>query len=100
MEVVMVTKTISAWEARRNLGKLMDEVAQQQQPIIIESHGEPKVGMVPVRMIERWEREREEFFAQWKAIAEASNIPDDEADSIIEEAIAEVRAEQRMKKAS
>lgn len=96
----MVIKTISAWEARRNFGKLMDEVARTNSTVIIESHGEAKVGLVPVQLIERWARERELFFSAWREIAEAADVPEDESDRIIAEEIAAVRAERRTPKAS
>ncbi len=87
----MATKTISAWEARRNLGKLMDEVVARNRPMIIESHGEPKVAMMPARMAEEFIARQQAAFEQWKTIALRSTLSDDEADRLIEEAITEVR---------
>lgn len=91
----MAMKTISAWEARRNFGKMMDEVARTNQMVIVESHGEPKVAIVPASRAEAWERERREVFALMRETAARVNMPEDEAMELANEAVAAVRAERR-----
>lgn len=91
----MATKTISAWEARRNFGKMMDEVARTNQTVIVESHGEPKVAIVPVSQAEAWERESDEFFRIMDLAASNSGLTEDEAMELANEIIAEYRAERR-----
>lgn len=95
-----MTKTVSAWVARRNFGKLLDEVAERNQPIMVESHGRPKVAIVPAYQFEQMEAARERFFDEWAEIANAANVPEEEIDDLVDEAIREVREERRRSKAS
>jgi prevent-host-death family protein len=95
----MAMKTISAWEARRNFGKMMDEVARTNQTVIVESHGEPKVAIVPARLAQNWEERRARVFDLWRETAERVNMPEDEAMELANEIVAEVRAERRAQKA-
>src|SRR5215213_7158062 len=88
----MAIKTISAWEARRNLGKLMDEVAIGNCPVIVESHGTPKVAFVPMKILEAWEARRDRLFSNWEAIADRVDLPEDEAMRIADEAVIWARA--------
>jgi prevent-host-death family protein len=85
-----MVKTISAWEARRNFGKLLNEVSGKQRTIFIESHGEPKSAMVPVSVAEAYERERHQFFDTARAIAARIDVSEEEA---MEVALAEVAAQ-------
>lgn len=93
----MASKTISAWEARRNFGKLMNEVSRENQPIVVESHGEAKVGIVPMRLIERWNRERETLTEILNRANENVVLTEEEAADLISAEIAKDRAEQRSK---
>jgi prevent-host-death family protein len=88
----MATKTISAWEARRNFGKLMDEVAQTNRTVIVESHGEAKVAVVPLGVVERIERQRQEFFDTMRSISGRVNLSEEEAAQLAEEAVAWARS--------
>lgn len=87
-----MTKTISAWEARRNFGKLMDEVATGHQTVVIESHGEAKIAIVPLRVAEAIERERQQFFDTMRAVSARVNLSEDEAMEIANAEVAAHRA--------
>ena len=91
----MALKTVSAWEARRNFGKMMDEVARTNQTVIVESHGEPKVAIVPARQAEAWERERLEYLRIKELAATNANLSEDEAMELAIQDVARSRAERR-----
>jgi len=90
----MATKTMSAWEARRNFGKLINEVTRSQQPVMVESHGEQVVAVVPAQMLRVWQEESDRFFETARIAAERANMTEEEAMALVNEVIAEVRAEQ------
>ncbi|MGH2558508.1 MAG: type II toxin-antitoxin system Phd/YefM family antitoxin [Thermomicrobiales bacterium] len=90
-----MVKTLSAWEARRQFGKVLREVSRDNDSFIVESHGEPVAAVVPVRILESWERERRAFFEDMRATAERVNLSQEEADEIINDAIQAVRAQAR-----
>jgi prevent-host-death family protein len=86
-------KRLSAWETRRQFGKVLREVARDGDAVIVESHGEPVVAVVPFERYQQWQQERQAFFNDARATAARVNLSPEEADKIIDEAIAAVRAE-------
>jgi prevent-host-death family protein len=90
-----MAKTLSAWEVRRQLGKVLREVARDGNTFIVESHGEPVAAVVPVRILESWERERQAFFDDMRATSARANLSEEEAQRLVAEAIERVRAEER-----
>lgn len=91
----MVTKTMSAWEARRQFGKVLKEVERDRTAFIVESHGEPVVAVVPVYILESWERSWDSFFDIMHRAQQNANMTEEEAMALALEVVAEVRAEQR-----
>jgi hypothetical protein len=59
---------------------------------VIEKNGEPVAAVVPIELYEQWKRRREAFFEHMRQVAERANVPEDEAQALIEEAITAVRA--------
>jgi prevent-host-death family protein len=53
----MATKTISAWEGRRNCGKVLNEVTRNHQQAIVESHGEPATAVVPLHILQKYQED-------------------------------------------
>jgi prevent-host-death family protein len=90
----MATKKISAWEARRNFGKLLNEVSRNRQPVIVESHGEPVAAVVPLHVLRSFEQQRDRVFDTMQKAAERANMSEEDAMRLANEVIAEVRAEQ------
>lgn len=86
-------KRLSAWETRRQFGKVLREVARDGDAVIVESHGEPVAAVVPFDLYQRWRQRREAFFDHMQAVSERANLSDEEAMEIVEEAIERVRAE-------
>jgi prevent-host-death family protein len=90
-----MVKTLSAWEARRQFGQLLRDVSRDGEAVIVESHGEPVVAVVPVAILEAWERERQALFDDMRATAERVNLTDEEAEQAVAAAVDRVRAEAR-----
>ena len=80
-------KTISAFEARRNFGKILQEVLVNGDKIIVERHGEPVAVVVPVSVYEQWQHSRRAFFDQLREMASRANMSPDEADELAQEAV-------------
>jgi prevent-host-death family protein len=88
-------KTVSAYEARRNFGKYLQDVVAKGDNIVVERHGEPVAVVVPLAVYEQWQRSRERFFNWLRETSERIDAPEDEAEEIVQEAIKAVRAEKR-----
>lgn len=95
----MAETTISAFDARRKFGKVLDCVAARGDSVIVERHGEPVAAVVPIAAYRQWQQQREaarqRFFERARQSAERANLSAEEAEAIAAEAVAEVRAERR-----
>lgn len=87
-------KLIPAFEARRQFGKLLQNVTAQGDTYVVERHGEPVAAMVPIEVYEQWKRQRSEFFAEWRQAAERADLTPDAADKLAQEAAQKVRHHQ------
>ncbi len=88
-------RTVSAFEARRNFGKILQDVAANGDKIVVERHGEPVAVVVPIEVYRQWQQRRQEFFDWLREVSARINAPDEETEQLIEEAIKAVRAEKR-----
>jgi prevent-host-death family protein len=86
-------RTIRAFEARRQFGKVLQAVARGDK-VVVERNGEPVAAVVPIELYEHWKRERQAFFDEMREISERVNLPEDEAERVVAEAITAVRAMQ------
>jgi prevent-host-death family protein len=89
----MQNKTVGAFEARRQFGDLIEAAGYKGQSTVVERNGKPLAAIVPLQVLQDWERRREQFFAQARATAEQSHLTDDEAMELALQAVAEVRVE-------
>jgi len=48
-----MVRTISATEAKVNFGSVTRQVVDTDEPVIVESHGQPTVAIVPVDQLDR-----------------------------------------------
>lgn len=87
-------KLIGAFEARRQLGKILKEVSGKGDRYVVEYHGEPVAAVVPMHLYEQWKRRREAFFDKMRLTAELANVSEEEAMTLAQEAIQVVRAQQ------
>ena len=85
-------KTVAAFEARRSLGRILQDVAARGDRVVVERHGEPIAALVPIDVYNQWKRSRAAFFDRMRAAAERANLTPDEADDLAAEAINAVRA--------
>jgi prevent-host-death family protein len=86
-------KTISAFEARRQFGSVLDDVAGRGDHVIVERHGKPVAAVLPISFYERWNTRRERFFSMLEEIAERSDLSEEEAEQFAEEAVRWVRSQ-------
>jgi prevent-host-death family protein len=86
-----VEKTVPAFEARRALGKLLDEVLIHGERVLIERHGHPVAALVPVEVYRQWQRERQAFFDEVRSASERANLSEGEATALAAEAVKAVR---------
>lgn len=84
-------KSIAAFEVRRQLGKVLREVAARGDRYVVERHGEPVAAVVPIEVYEQWKRGRDEFFDRINAVSERANLTPEAADALAREAVAAVR---------
>ena len=88
-------RTMKAFDARRQFGKVLNEVAGHGDSYVIERHGEPVAAVVPFRLYQQWKRERDAFFERLAKTAERVNLDEDEAMAEALAAQQAVRAERR-----
>jgi prevent-host-death family protein len=91
----MATKAMSAWEARRHFGKLLDDVSRDRQSVIVESHGKPVAAVVPLHILNRYREDLDFFLETARVAAGRANLSPEEAMEIALREVAAHRAEQR-----
>lgn len=84
------TRTISAMNARQQLGQLLDDVRFRSGEVVIEKNGQPAAVLISVELHAQYTRLREADFAKVEAIR-AKLKGDTELEADILEASAEVR---------
>jgi len=89
-------KTISALDARRKLGQLLEEVFYQGNQFIVERAGKPMAVVVPISQYRQWKEKRERFFALIDEVREKNkDTPSEVLEAEVEEAVQAVRKEKR-----
>ncbi len=88
-------RTIGAFDARRQFGKVLNEVIAKGDRYVVERHGEPVAALVPIELYKQWKRSRDAFFARMAEMAATAGMSDDEAMALALEAQQAVRAERR-----
>ena len=86
---------ISAWDAQRTFGKILDTVGFRGDAVVVEKNGERLAAIVPIQMLDKWEEERNAFFDQIRIVSKRADVSDGEAHELAEEAIQAVRAERQ-----
>ena len=84
-------KTIGAFEVRRRLGKVLQEVVAKGDRFVVERHGEPVAAVVPIEVYEGWKRHRREFFDLIRRMQLEANLEPEEAERVAAEAVKAVR---------
>lgn len=87
---------IGAREARERFADLLGRVHYGGETVIVERSGKPMVAMIPVETYERLVAEREARFAVLERIrARLPEVPEEEVERDVAEAVAAVRAARR-----
>lgn len=84
-------RMIGAFEARRSFDKMLHGVGRGDK-FVVEKNGEPVAAVVPLEVYEQWKKRRAAFFDSLQAMAEEVNLPEEEAEQLVAEAMAAVRA--------
>ena len=95
-----VTKTVNALKARKNLGRLLEEVYYKGDQYVIERAGRPMAAVVPVWQLEEWQKRRARFFGMveelWK---KNKRVKPEVIEREVQEAVRAVRAKVTRRKA-
>jgi prevent-host-death family protein len=86
-------KMIGAFEARRQFGRILNEVSGQGDRFVVERHGEPVAAVVPIKVYRQWKLQRAAFFDHMRATAERANLSPEEAAALVDEAIRAVHGQ-------
>ncbi|MCF8083185.1 MAG: type II toxin-antitoxin system Phd/YefM family antitoxin [Deltaproteobacteria bacterium] len=83
----MSLKVVTAIEARKILGTIMNAVSFGNDQYIVERKGVPMVAIIPVKKLEQMDKARRRFFKNMSKISDAFAGEDpDKLDAIIDEA--------------
>ncbi len=80
---------MSAWDARRQFGRMLREVSSGRVRVIVESHGEPVAAMIPIEQYEAMQRSRAAAYDAIFAIADRVDLSEDDATRVIEDVMRE-----------
>lgn len=95
-------KKIAAFEARRSLGKLIEEAFYRKDSFIIERSGRPMAVLVSIEDYQRWQRlAKDQVFAMIEAVQKRNaKSPSSELERDIREALKSLRREARAERKS
>ena len=84
-------------EARRRFSRILDDVRESDEPVIIEKSGVPVAAVVPLTVLDRdrrWVAERAERIALLERMRRPfRDVPTEEIETQVRKAIASVRTE-------
>jgi prevent-host-death family protein len=97
-------RTISAVEARKRLGEVLESVYYRGDEVIIERAGKPMAVVIPSRRYEAFEREKQRAKDRLIEMIEEvharnKDLDEKEIERLVEEEIQAVRAEHRTREA-
>jgi prevent-host-death family protein len=94
--------TMSAFEARRQFGKLLEDVAGRGDTVIVERHGEPVAAVIPIaryrQMCAERDEARERLFTSITEAAQSANLSTEEAEALALEEVFAARAERALER--
>jgi len=88
-------KTIGAYEARRQFGRLIEEAFYQKDSFVVERSGRPMAAIVPIDAYERWKRlAKERVFLMLEEVWQRNaNVPEEVLEEEIANALETLRQE-------
>jgi prevent-host-death family protein len=93
----MQSKTMGAFEARRQFGNIIEDVGYKGETVTVEKNGKRLVAIVPIQVLEYWERERQRFYDELRQMGAQSTLSEEEAMSLVNDEIQAYRTENRKK---
>ena len=85
-------KKISAMEARKNFGRLLEETYYRGDVFIIQRASKPMAVLVPLEQYRQWQLRREQFFSLMDQVQERTRqVPAAELEETIAEAVEAVK---------
>lgn len=67
----MSLKTVTALNARKNLGTIMNAVSLKNDQYIVERKGKPLVAIIPIKKLKQMDRARQRFFRYMSRISDS-----------------------------
>ncbi len=67
----MALKIVTALEARKKFGTIMNAVSFRNDQYIVERKGKPMVAIIPIKRLEQMERARQRFFKNMSKISDS-----------------------------
>ncbi len=90
--LMIMKRNVSAGEARKRLGELLEGVYYRGDEVVIERHGKPMAVVIPAERYEALERHRERLHALIESAQERNkDVPYHVIEREVEAAIGEVR---------
>lgn len=84
---------MSAWETRRNFGQVLRDVSAGRADIVVESHGEPIVAVIPFDRYQAMQQARSAAYDAIREVAQRVNLSDDEAAAVVAQVMRETGRE-------
>lgn len=89
----LMNRTVAAFDARRQFGRLLQQVMIGRDSIIIEWHNQPAAVLVPMEMFTRWQGQQEEALGLLQKAAAEARLDEEEAQALAKEAVAWARGQ-------
>ncbi|HEX8228523.1 MAG TPA: type II toxin-antitoxin system Phd/YefM family antitoxin [Chloroflexia bacterium] len=87
-----IEENMDVGDAQRNLEKIVQRVAENNDKVVLEVEGQARAVVVPIEIYEQWKRSRDDFFETMRLAAERSNLSPEEAHELATEAVAWARS--------
>jgi prevent-host-death family protein len=86
-------KTVGAYEARRQFGRLIEEAFYQKDSFVVERSGRPMAAIVPIDTYQRWRRvAKERVFLMLEEVWQRNEgTPDEVLENEVEQALETLR---------
>jgi prevent-host-death family protein len=95
METTHMEKIVSAFDARRQFGKVLDTVAGKGDSVVVERHGQAVAAVVPIERYNQWKQERERFLEALDTAQLHADLSPEEAERVALEVVAQARLARR-----
>lgn len=87
-----IEENMDVGDAQRNLEKIVQRVAENNDKVVLEVEGQARAVVVPIEIYEQWKRSRHDFFETMRLAAERANLSPEEAEELAAEAVAWARS--------